>query len=112
MPAARPLTLLLTLPVWNGHSCPLPLTLISTSILILSATAILTERVSSQMWVPHLSRLLRKVGITDARSAAFDIDVNLAFDSDSRDGTNREGHDVKSCRKGDTTVEEQRFSTA
>ena len=66
--SGRPARLLLTLPVWSGHSCPLPLTL----TLILS----LISR--------SPSRCLR--GRHD-----------------------REGHDVQSCRKADTTCKERRL---
>jgi hypothetical protein len=53
---------------------------------------------TNQMGVPHLSRLLRKVGTTDARSAVLEVGAAFAFDSDFAclGGTNREGHDVQS----------------
>jgi hypothetical protein len=53
------------LPVWNGHSCPLLLTLILT----------LTLPTPTRKWVPHFSRPLREVGTTNACSIAVDVAV-------------------------------------
>jgi len=41
--------------VWNGHSCPLPLTLI-------------LDFDSDSGWVPHFSRPLREVGFHNSQS--------------------------------------------
>ena len=56
------------LPVWNGHSCPLLLTLILT----------LTLPTPTRKWVPHFSRPLREVGTTNACSIAVDVVVAFA----------------------------------
>ena len=70
------LTLVSILLVWNGHSCPLPLTLI------------LNSPVPSKKWVPHLSRPLRKVGTANPCSVVPGVDfarvertlLSVAFD--------------------------------
>jgi hypothetical protein len=67
-PQCLPLTL--TLPVWNGHSCPLPLTLVLTLISTLPLTL--------PVWNGHACPLSYDVG------SNFDLDVALALDPANR----------------------------